>query len=315
MDAFIGHTDTLLNFFISEEYDFLVENRDFQVDLPRLKKGGIRFITFAVFVKPEYRFQMALGRVIQIIDQFYQLLEECQELIPVKDINDLNRVIKEKKIGALLAIEGADCVFEPGIIRILYHLGVRILSLTWNHRNQLADGIGELAADGGVTLLGRQVINEMERLRMILDVSHLSPRSFQDVLKYSHRPFIATHSNAWNLCQHPRNLTDQQLKAIANRGGHIGINFAPSFLNKTEPASINDVINQIDYLKKLIGIEYITLGTDFDGISTTPEGLKDVSYLPVLENALHNRGYSEDDISGIYIDNWINFLKAFWGES
>lgn len=315
MDSFIGHTDTLLNFYRSENYDFQRQNDDFQVDLPRLRAGRVKIQVFAVYVEPEYKAQIAMGRTLQIIDQFYQLVEQVKELELIRNYSDVEKILQGDKIGALLAIEGADSVFDLSALRTLYRLGVRLLSLTWNQRNQLADGIEKLEADGGVTRLGREVIAEMNRLGMIIDVSHLSPRSFWDVIKFSKKPVIASHSNASGICPHPRNLSDDQLQAIAAKGGHIGLNFAPEFLTKNKRAKIDDVIRHIDYIRELVGIESISLGTDYDGISTTPEGLEDISKLPQLARALLDRGYSKEDIAKIFKNNWVNFLKQSWSES
>ncbi len=312
MQSFLGHTDTLLNFFKSNQYSFQKENKSFQIDLPRLKKGMVSIQVFAIYVEEENKPDLALKRTIQIIDRFYQLLEQTEQLELIREYADVERVLSQGKIGAILSIEGAEAVFDLSALRILHRLGVRMIQLTWNQRNQLADGIGELAANGGVTLLGREVIKEMNKLDIIIDVSHLAPTSFWDVIKFSEKPAIASHSNCYTICPHPRNLTDQQIIALAEKGGHVGINFAPFLLNKNGKTEINDVINHIDYIRGLVGKRHISLGTDYDGISSTPSGLEDVGKLPNLNRALTQKGYSHQDIEDVFINNWLNFLKKWW---
>lgn len=153
----------------------------------------------------------------------------------------------------------------------------------------------------------------MERLGILLDISHLSFTSFNDVLKYSNRPLIAPHSNAWGVCQHSRNLKGYQLLEIAARNGLVGINFLPSFLNNFGKAEIIDVIKHIDYIRGLIGINHIVLGTDYDGINNVPTGLEDIAKLNNLKEKLYKQGYSKKDINKIFWENWLNFISNYWG--
>lgn len=312
MKVFIGHTDTLLNF-KNDNYDFKLSNKNTHIDLPRLKKGNVRLQVYAVFVEPELKPYLALEKTLGYIDTYYSLIDENEELNKVLQYEDIIYSLENDKIASILALEGAGAVYNVSTLRILYRLGVRIISLTWNQRNQLADGIEEEITSTGLTTLGRLIIEEMDRLGIIIDVSHLSTKSFWDVMQTTNKPVIATHSNAKSICTHPRNLNNKQIKAIADSGGLIGINFAPLFLTKNKKTEIKDVIKHIDYIKGLVGVEHITLGTDYDGISTAPEGLEDVSKLPLLEDALYKYGYTEEQIKKIFYENYLNFFRNYWG--
>jgi len=153
----------------------------------------------------------------------------------------------------------------------------------------------------------------MDRLGIIIDVSHLAPASFWDVIKYSNKSVVASHSNAYSVCGHPRNLNDEQLYALAEKGGLTGINFCPAFLNNSGNADINDLIKHIYYIKENIGIKYIGFGTDFDGINVTPEGLSDISYLPKLRNVLLENNFSKEEINDIFMNNWLRVFKNVLG--
>lgn len=313
MYSIIGHCDTLMNYDKSVKYSLGELNNEFHIDIPRLKAGNVKIATFAIFVEPENKPHFALERTLQLIERFLTIINKHQELIHVKDNSDIKKVFQENVIGVVLSLEGAEAVFDISFLRLLSKFGVRMVSLTWNQRNHLADGVGELEANGGVTKFGREVLEEMNRLKMINDTSHLSPASLQDVLKYSKRPVVASHSNARGICDHPRNLSDEEIKAIAAKGGLLGLNFGPIFLQKDGKAEINDVIKHIDYIRNLVGIEYIALGTDFDGISSTPTGLEDVSKLGRLEKELLNRGYKEDEVEKIFMKNWLRIFEDIWG--
>jgi membrane dipeptidase len=313
MNKFIGHIDTLLNYDQDKSYDFFTNNDNFHVDLVKMKKAGIKLAVFAVYVESKYKPFWALERTLELIDRFHNLIESSQELQLIKDLEDIESLLENDKIGALLAIEGGEGIFSVSALRILYRLDVRMIALTWNQRNQLADGIGELETNGGLTTLGKKILSAMEELGIILDVSHLAPAGFWDIVKIAKKPFLASHSNVLNVCNNKRNLDDEQLKAIAENKGLIGLNFAPAFLVKDKKADISDVIRHIDYIRDLVGIENIVLGTDYDGIDNTPKGLEDLGKLDNLKEELLRRNYSLQEIEQIFILNWLNFFRRIWG--
>ncbi|MDI9477148.1 MAG: dipeptidase [Bacillota bacterium] len=313
MNKFIGHIDTLLNYDQDKSYDFFTNNDNFHVDLVKMKKAGIKLAVFAVYVESKYKPFWALERTLELIDRFHNLIESSQELQLIKDLEDIESLLENDKIGALLAIEGGEGIFSESALRILYRLDVRMIALTWNQRNQLADGIGELETNGGLTTLGKKILSAMEELGIILDVSHLAPAGFWDIVKIAKKPFLASHSNVLNVCNNKRNLDDEQLKAITENKGLIGLNFAPAFLVKDKKADISDVIRHIDYIRDLVGIENIVLGTDYDGIDNTPKGLEDLGKLDNLKEELLRRNYSLQEIEQIFILNWLNFFRRIWG--
>jgi membrane dipeptidase len=175
----------------------------------------------------------------------------------------------------------------------LYRLGVRLLTLTWNQRNQIADGIGESRTGSGLTEFGLKVIDEMNDLRMLIDVSHLSETGFWDVIKKSNDPIIASHSNCYALCPHLRNLKDEQIKAIADKGGVIGITFVP--------------------IVEKVGVDYVGLGSDFDGTDGLPLGLEGVDKIPNITEELLDRGYKEREIEKILGGNFLRVFKEVVG--
>ena len=273
------------------------------LDLPRMKAGGVNVQIFAIYVpKPPF-----LRQALEYIGAFYRELEtNSDHLTLVTEATDLTAE-NDHRVKAILSIEGGEALEgAPAILPCLYQLGVRAMGLTWNWRNQLADGVWESRTGGGLTNLGLKTVAEMNRLGIVVDVSHLSETGFWDVLEHSSHPVIASHSNARRLCDHPRNLTDEQIKALANQGGVMGINFAPAFLG--EGASLTHVLDQIDYITRLVGPDHVGLGSDYDGIAATPKGLEDVSTLPNVTRGLVARGYGDADIKKLL---GTNFQRVF----
>ena len=299
----VTHVDTLLNKYKDENYDFNLLNEDFHVDFIKIKKGNIKLIVFAVFVEEHFKPSgNGLKKSIQMIDDFYQLVDKCNELEVALNYKDIKKINQKNKTAAILAIEGAKSIFDLSALRVFKRLGVRLITLTWNYRNHIADGVGELTSCG-LTPTGKEFIKEMNRLNILVDISHLNIEGFWDVIDISDAPVIASHSNAKALCDHRRNLDDKQIKAVADSGGFIGINFCPSFLtNKTE-ADIYDVFNHIDYIKDLVGVEFIALGTDYDGIMATPNRLEDIGKLNKLTEIMVQKGYKEKEVEAILYKN------------
>lgn len=212
-------------------------------------------------------------------------------------------------MAALLSVEGGECLNgELSILRQLYRLGVRSMLLTWNHRNLLADGVEE-ECGGGLTEFGRLVVAEMNRLGMIIDVSHLCEASFYEVISLSSKPVIASHSNAGAICPHVRNLNDSQLKTIAANGGVVGINFYPRFLNNTDKANLDDVVKHIEHVCSVTGENHIGIGADFDGIDCTPDGLEGTQCIPALFERLEQLNYGTGLLEKIAGLNFMRVIK------
>ena len=279
------------------------------LDLPRLEVGGVNVQIFAIYIDSV----PYLRRTLEFISAFYREAANNSDRIALAtSIAEIEDIVSRGKIAALLSIEGGEALEgAPAILPCLYRLGVRALGLTWNHRNQLADGVEEARTGGGLTTLGVETVAQMNRLGMVIDVSHLAPAGFWDVLKHSRQPVIASHSNARGLYDHPRNLDDDQIKALANRGGVMGINFAPHFLGPV--GDLEAVLNHIDYIANLAGIDCIGLGSDYDGIASTPAGLEDVSQMPNITRGLVARGYSDTEIEKILGKNFARVFAQVMG--
>lgn len=302
-----GHSDILLNHLRDANYDFK-KNTDFHIDLPKLKKGGVGLEIFAIC--STLTGSKALKKTIQLLDRFNQLEDRIEEIELVKRYSDIDKAIKHNKIAVVLAVEGADGIFDLSALRIFHKLGIRLITLTWNNSNHIAGGISDIKSNRGLTRFGHKFIEEMNRLGIIIDVSHLNPASFWDVVESSDSPIVASHSNVKRLCDHPRNLTDDQIRVLAEKEGLIGINFCPEFLKNNGESEIRDIVEHIKYIKELVGIEHIGLGTDYDGISETPKKLDDISMLPVLINQLNLHNFTDEEIAKITRDNWLTLLKS-----
>jgi len=304
-----GHCDTVLRLWQSRAS--LEERRqDGHLDLPRLREGGVDVQVFACYIEPEFKPDRGLQRALQLVDLFYRQLEGCPGLRLVRNSADIEEAGRQGQVGAILAIEGGEGIGDDlAYLRTLYRLGVRLITLTWNQRNLIADGVGEERTGGGLSTFGVQVVQEMNRLGMLVDVSHLSEAGFWHVVETCQGPFVASHSCCRALCDHRRNLSDDQIRALARAGGLVGINFAPAFLREDGQASWEDVLRHIDHVVSLVGPDHVGLGSDYDGIPATPLGLEDASRLPVLTRGMLERGYSEEDIRKILGGNFLRVIK------
>lgn len=300
-----GHADTIYNLDSRKDFDFMKENSTGHLDYPRLIKGGVNLQVMALFTQSKYKPYQALPRTTELFGLTHNILQQNPTKITlVQSKTDLKNLYeKQNRLGFLIGLEGAEACTSILKLKAFFAMGLRLIGLTWNQRNQLADGVGEENSKGGLTTLGRAVVEEAERLGIIIDVAHLSPQGFWDIVNLSKKPFVASHSNAFSIRDHKRNLTDEQITALAEVQGLLGINFSPAFLTKNWPATIDDVLAHIDYIVKKWGSEYVGLGSDFDGISATPEGLEDVSKFPQLAHALQ-RKYNEKTVENIMGLNW-----------
>ncbi|MGI6603500.1 MAG: dipeptidase [bacterium] len=285
----------------------LKERPQGQLDLYRLKAGGVGAQFFALYTGSPHRALRALPSVLTQIKLFYRELAANDDLVLATRAEDIRSAADMGKVAAVLSLEGGEPLGDdPGLLEVFYRLGVRALGLTWNDRNLLASGVAD--GDYGLSPLGREVVAEAQRLGVLLDVSHLNVRSFWDVLELASSPVIASHSCAHALCPHPRNLTDTQVRALAESSGVIGVNFHGPFLCPEGKATLEDVVRHIDYLVDLVGPEHVGLGSDFDGIPVPPVGLEGPEHFPALASALEKRGYDRASITQIMGEN---FLRVF----
>ncbi|OPX42489.1 membrane dipeptidase [Ruminiclostridium hungatei] len=303
-----AHCDTITTIMKSGEG---LQKNNCHIDLTRLKEFDSYVQFFAAFISPEHARMGALRRTLDIIDKLYQEINiNKNDIMLCRNYMDITNAITNGKIAAVLTIEGGEAL-EGSLpsLRMLYELGVRGITLTWNYRNQLADGVLDGISGGGLTPFGREVVGEMNRLRMLVDVSHLSEVGFWDVINLSKSPVIASHSNSKKLCSHARNLTDRQLLALKQIGGVTGLNLYPLFLTDSGKANIKDAVSHIEYIVSLTGEDTLGLGSDFDGIDCAPDGLEGVQFYPVLLNELLKLNYSEALVKKIAGDNFLRVIK------
>jgi len=299
------HCDTLLEIYNGQR-SLGQPNPEGHLDLPRLVQTGVNLQFFALFADLPYLTIDPLPRTLEMIDFFARQVPSLDDLFWVKSAKDLNR-IGAQRVGGLLSLEGGEAITSTAILRVLFNLGVRALGLTWNYRNRLAEGAGEATAGGGLTKLGVDIVREANRLGMVVDVSHLAEKSFWNVLEHSAKPVLASHSNCRSLLDHPRNLSDEQLKALAQNGGVVAINFVPAFLGR--PAGVATVARHIEHAVDLAGIDHVALGSDFDGTEELPQGLENVTQLDNLAAELFSRGCSEADLRKIFGENVLRLLQ------
>lgn len=285
-----------------------------QVDFPRLSEVGHTLQFFSLWVEPEYKPEQALARTLQYVDAFWtEVSGDPGGIYPVLNREDLAAARSLSRPGAAISIEGAEALGtgDPAMVRLLHRLGVRLISLTWNQRNALADGAGEDPGGGGLSRAGREMVREMNRVGIVVDVSHLSEAGFWDVLEASSCPVVASHSNCRALASHRRNLSDGQIRALAMVGGVQGITYVRDFLGSGE--DLERVADHIGYALDVVGDDRHTgLGSDFDGVEVPVAGLEDVTHLPALADVLSRRGLSDESIARVFGYNYLEFFEHAW---
>jgi membrane dipeptidase len=284
------------------------------VDLPRLREGGVDCQVFAISSIRERTRPFALRTAIEMLDIFYS---ECDKhrnaIVPVISYGSILEAVEGGKIAAMLSVEGADIIEGSlGALRMLHRMGIRIVGLVHSLRNRLADGVADSRTGGGLSELGVEVVEELIRLGVVIDISHLSDTGFWDLIEIVKEPFMATHSNSRAVCDHPRNMTDEMIEAMADRKGVMGMNFAPSFVHPTV-ATVERVVDHIDHIVSLVGPDHVGLGSDFDGINKTPVGLEDVTKMPNITKELVRREYPVEDIRKILGENHLRVFKQVIG--
>lgn len=320
------HCDTIGELFKNKEKNLphsLLKN-DLQLDLTRLKEGDYCLQNFALFTNLTAR-PHPFEYCMKLVDLYYAELERYPDLItPVTSYAEIEKNSSQGRMSALLTMEeGAACQGELSFLRNFYRLGVRMMTLTWNYKNELAypnhiyikgsQAIFQPDTEHGLTETGIQFVEEMERLGMIIDVSHLSDAGIEDVFRYTTKPFVASHSNARTVAKNPRNLTDDMIRRLSDRGGVAGINYCADFLydwtGKDRPiAKIDHIITHMNHMKKTGGIGCIALGSDFDGIECDLE-MKSPADLPLLEQAMGRSGFTEGEIEAVFYKNALRVYK------
>lgn len=304
------HCDALSKLQLDPNLDFAKDAR-LDVNMQRMLEGGIWLQCFAIYLS-ERLGKPQIGYILEQLDLFANRLVPLG-IMPIKSVQDLEAAEKEGRLGGLLSIEGADGL-EGNLhyLQICYERGVRLLGLTWNYANWAADGILE-PRGGGLTLKGRELVRFCHRLGIILDVSHLSVKGFWEVASMCEAAgtsMIASHSNAYKICPHARNLRDDQIRALISLDGRIGITFVPWFVKKAKATQIEDILPHLDHICALGGAKHIMFGSDFDGIEQHIRGLEHAGKYEVWAEFLFKH-YPEELVQGWLSGNARSFLHRW----
>ena len=303
-----AHCDTITK--IMETGEELYSN-NCHLDLHRLKKHNHFIQFFAAYVDPKYSPGSAHGRCMDIIKVFEaQIAKNSEHIIFAKNYQQITGAIAQHKAAAILTIENGSAL-EGDINNLdkFYNLGVRSIGLTWNGSNEIGCGVGGDNLPGGLTPFGFAVVKRMNKLGMLVDVSHINEASFWDVISTSTAPIIASHSNSKAVCSHRRNLTDDQFKALIKNGGVTGINLCPPFLNESGTANISDILRHIEHFFALGGEDNVGMGADFDGIASTPADVPGVENIGDIFDALLRKNYTEEQVRKIAGLNFMRVLE------
>ncbi|MGH9481159.1 MAG: dipeptidase [Terriglobales bacterium] len=288
-------------------------------DTGRLHAGGVGAVFFAAYVASSYvSGNHSANRTLQMIDTIRHDIVGAhpRDYALATSAGEIEAARRQGKIAVLIGIEGGHAIEDsPRLLRDYYLLGARYMTLTHTNTNDWADSSGDIndpavQHHGGLTPLGKQVVAEMNRLGMMVDISHVADDTFWAALATSQAPLIASHSSCRALTNNPRNMTDAMIAALAQKGGVIQINFYCDFVKQqTVPPALSDVVDHIDHAVKIAGIEHVGIGSDFDGIECAPAGLQSVADFPHLTRALLERGYSHQQIALIYGGNTLRLMR------
>src|SRR5215471_11915637 len=359
------HADTPQRF-LDEHFDLGQDTpvSDGHEDLGKIKKGNLAAEFFSIWVEPDFKGHYA-KRAMDLIDSVYQQAARHPDKMTMAfSAADIVRARQQHKFAALMGIEGGHAIENDiRLLRDFYRLGVRYLTLTWSNTNEWGDSSGDIddpkvQHHKGLTDFGKDVVREMNRLGMIVDISHVSDATFYDTLTVSRAPVIASHSSSRELTHHPRNMTDDMLRAVTNNNGVVMVNFYSAFVDEDyrkasfdpekvkqrdeeveafkkahahpdgSPVTYNEyaalekkwatqfprpplksLIDHIDHIAKVAGIDHVGLGSDFDGVTSLPEGIDSVADLPKITQALFQRGYSREDILKILGGNFLRAMR------
>ncbi|MGZ4825687.1 MAG: dipeptidase [Terriglobales bacterium] len=358
------HADTPQNF-LDQGFDIGTVTRTGSIDLEKISQGNLGAEFFSIWVEPGYFDGHYARRAMDLIDSVYeQARRHPDRMVMAYSADDIMRARtgRNKKFAALLGLEGGHAIENDiRLLRAFYRLGVRYMTLTWSNTNEWADSSGDInnpkiSHHDGLTPFGKQVVGEMNRLGMMVDISHVADKTFWDTIAVSKAPIIASHSSARALTQAPRNMTDDMLKAMTKNGGVVMVNFFDAFLDEDfrrafdaqaperdaavkahdekmraagKPLNYADVeedvekewaaklprppfkvlVDHIDHIAKVAGVEHVGLGSDFDGNPAMPKGMDSAADLPKITQALLDRGYTATQIRGILGGNLLRVFR------
>lgn len=302
MRLFDLHCDTLTE---SMNAGVNLKHNEMQLSFERGSKFAPWVQTMAVFIPDRFRGQEAWDYFVQSEAFLTAQLKENPGVVRCCTRADLAQVRAAGGTGVVLAVEGGAVLMgDLSKIPLLADCGVRMMTLTWNGANEIGGGVYE---PGGLTAFGRQALPLMAKHHIIPDISHACPRLFWDVCEAYDGPLVATHSNAWSVCNHPRNLTDDQFREVVRRGGIVGINLFPVFLSGQKDASLEDMYRHIVHFRELGGDKTLAMGTDFDG-APMPSCIPEISALDRLGDYLLARNMEADFVNGLFFDHAADFF-------
>jgi membrane dipeptidase len=350
------HADTP-QLMLEENYDLASSASPYMISIPKMRAGHLGAEFFSIWVDVAWPKQDLIHRTLDLIDATgQQVAAHSDALGMATTAEDIERLHREGKIAILMGVEGGhEIEGDLRVLDIFYRLGVRYMTLTHTKNDELGDSSGDKPGWKGLSPLGRQAVARMNRLGMMVDISHVSDLTFYDAISTSKAPLIASHSSCRALCSAPRNMTDDMIRALAKNGGVMDINFYSGFLSQRFCDGYNQIEKQvegqldaarkkcaqagrrlsyleelriqqrliknlpvpsytaiadhIDHAVKVGGIDHVGLGSDFDGIDSTPQGMEDVSAIPSLVRELARRGYSEDDLEKFLGGNVLRVMR------
>ncbi|MDQ3009109.1 MAG: dipeptidase [Acidobacteriota bacterium] len=301
-----------------------------QTDIPRMKEGGLKAEFFAIYVAAKYAKEGGSARrAMDMIDGVYEQARRHPESLEMASgVDDIRRIHRSGKIAALMGIEGGHAIEDSlSALRLFHRLGIRYMTLTHTNTNNWADSAGGIGnppekRHGGLSEFGKEVVREMNRLGMMVDISHVGDETFQDVIEVAQSPIIASHSSCRALTNVPRNLTDDMLKALAKNGGVIQINFYNGFINteyakpgdpvptkSAQTATLDMLMAHFEHAIKVAGIDHVGIGSDFDGVNgLLPPGMEEISKLPAITYELLKRGHSEANVKKVLGENLLRVM-------
>jgi membrane dipeptidase len=350
-----GHNDLPWQFRAKKDLSFRTidiarPQKDLHTDIPRLRQGGVGAQFWSAFVPSEsMKDGSAVKKTLEQIDVIRRMVQAYPDTFEMAySADDIERIHKNGKIASLIGIEGGHSIDNSlGVLRMLYALGARYMTLTHSENLDWADSATDEPKHHGLTEFGEQVVLEMNRLGMLVDISHVSAETMKHTLRVTRAPVIASHSSAFAIAQHPRNVPDDVLELVKKNGGVVMVNFFPGFIvpeaaremkqmfrvarelkakypkeeefllalkdwHREHPiprGSIHNVVDHIEHIAKVAGVDHVGLGSDFDGVSAVPKQLEDVSYYPYITQELLNRGYSREDIIKILGGNLLRVFR------
>jgi membrane dipeptidase len=292
--------------------DIRVRQPEIMTDLPRLREGGVGGQFWSVYVPASMRGQEAVRTTLEQIDIVHRMLAAYPDRLELaRTAADVERIFAAGRIASLIGMEGGHAIDNSlATLRMFHSLGARYMTLTHSATLAWADAATDDPTHGGLTPFGEEVVREMNRLGMLVDLSHTSPATMDDALRISEAPVIFSHSSARAVRDHVRNVPDDVLQRLPGNGGLVMVTFVPGFLTTDDEATVSDIADHMDHIRNVAGPAHVGIGGDYDGIDAAPTGMEDVSTYPRLTAELLRRGWPDDDVRQALGLNALRVLRA-----